>query len=74
MPTIEITIDEYVGREVKHERELKGYKQEELATAIGISTMGLSYLERGKRSWKPSTLEKVAKALGCKMTDFIPNH
>lgn len=42
--------------------------QEEVAKELGLSTMGLSYLERGSRNLKIEMLDKWATVLGMKLT------
>jgi len=45
-------------------RKQLGMKQADLAKMLGLSTMGLSYLERGTRKLKLETLDKWANTLG----------
>ena len=45
-------------------RKELGMSQSDLAPKIGLSTMGLSYLERGTRKLKVEVLEKWIEALG----------
>lgn len=42
--------------------------QEDVAKELGLSTMGLSYLERGSRDLKVEMLDKWATVLGMKLT------
>ena len=49
---------------IKEIRELRGLEQKEVAAEIGISAMGLSYIESGKN--KPTKwLNKISKILDC---------
>jgi transcriptional regulator with XRE-family HTH domain len=48
-------------------RRYKDIKQEDLAKDLGISCMGLSYLERGEREIKLDFLIKWAGRLGLKV-------
>ena len=59
-----MSADEYLGGIVKQYREKNKVKQEQLAKYLGISTMGLSYLENGKRSWKLKDAIKAGNVLG----------
>jgi len=71
---IDITIDEYVGRQCKKARKARGFTQEEFSKKLGISHMGLSKLENGTRPWKASMLIKVAIKLKYPLTYFYqPN-
>lgn len=49
---------------IKEIRELRGLDQKDVAAEIGISAMGLSYIESGKNKPK-KWLIKIAKVLDC---------
>ncbi|WP_293308082.1 helix-turn-helix domain-containing protein [Pedobacter sp. UBA5917] len=53
----------HLGRKISRIRELRGMKQEALATELGISQQAISKLEQSEEI-EDSTLEKVAKVLG----------
>ena len=53
----------HIGRKISRIRELRGMKQEVLATELGISQQAISKLEQSEEI-EDSTLEKVAKVLG----------
>jgi transcriptional regulator with XRE-family HTH domain len=53
----------HLGRKISRIRELRGMKQEHLATELGISQQAISKLEQSEEI-EDSTLEKVAKVLG----------
>lgn len=53
-----------VGTRIKHWRERKVLGQAELAAKAGISVTGLSRIELGQRKPRPSTVRKIAEALG----------
>jgi len=53
----------HIGRKISRIRELRGMKQETLATELGISQQAISKLEQSEEI-EDSTLEKVARALG----------
>jgi len=53
----------HLGRKISRIRELRGMKQDALATELGISQQAVSKLEQSEEI-EDSTLEKVAKVLG----------
>lgn len=61
--SVGLTFDEYVGRQIKTARTAKKIKQEDLAHKLGISKMGLSYIERGQRGLRVSLFMEIAKHL-----------
>ena len=52
------------GALLKRYREAAGLTQEELAERAELSVRGLIYLERGQRRPYPSTVRRLADALG----------
>lgn len=54
-----MTINEYL----KNKRRGMGLKQADIAPKLGVSLMGLSYLENGTRNIKIKMLRKWAKLL-----------
>ncbi|MFC4143387.1 helix-turn-helix domain-containing protein [Pedobacter mendelii] len=71
METSEKTNRMHLGRKISRIRELRGMKQEALATELGISQQAISKLEQSEEI-EDSTLEKIAAALGLP-TDAIKN-
>ncbi|RZK53354.1 MAG: XRE family transcriptional regulator [Pedobacter sp.] len=71
METSEKTNKMHLGRKISRIRELRGMKQEALATELGISQQAISKLEQSEEI-EDSTLEKIASALGLP-TDAIRN-
>jgi len=61
------------GLLVKQHRELKNLSQEELANKAGLHRTQISLVERGMRSVRLSTLEKLATALEIQPSKLIPN-
>jgi transcriptional regulator with XRE-family HTH domain len=61
----------HIGRNISRIRELKGMKQEALATAIGVSQQSVSNIE-GSEIIEEEKLIEVAKALGV-TTEAIKN-
>ncbi|WP_316799508.1 helix-turn-helix transcriptional regulator [Pedobacter frigidisoli] len=53
----------HLGRKVSRIRELRGMKQDALATELGISQQAISKLEQSEEI-EEATLEKIAKVLG----------
>ena len=57
---------------VKEEREIQGMSQEQLSNKAEVSRTIISGLENGKTDVITNvTLEKIAKALGKKVTDIF---
>lgn len=52
-------------------RELKGYSQRALAKESGVSPATIHELENGRRRPNPSTLRKLAAALGVEVVDLL---
>ena len=63
METAEKINRSHLGRKISRIRELRGMKQEALATELGISQQAISKLEQSEEI-EDSTLEKIAKVLG----------
>lgn len=55
---------ESAGAAIRALRESRDWSLADLATATGVSIMGLSYLERGARKPHKSTVQKVENGLG----------
>ena len=72
METAEQTNRTHIGRKISRIRELRGMKQESLATELGISQQAISKLEQSEEI-EDSTLEKVAKVLGVS-AEMIKNY
>ncbi len=56
-----------VGRNIKKEREAKGWSQEELADRAGLHRTYVSGVERGVRNPTVTVLERMAQALSLKI-------
>ena len=59
-----------VGQKIKKIRKSKKYTQEKLAELIGIEPQSLSYMETGKFSPSPDTLQKLGEILNVKPYEF----
>jgi transcriptional regulator with XRE-family HTH domain len=53
----------HIGKKISRIRELRGMKQEALATALGISQQAVSNIENSE-TVEDAKLEEIAKALG----------
>lgn len=59
-----------VGKRIKTIRKSKKYTQEQLAELVGIEPQSLSYMETGKFSPSPDTLQKLGKILNVQPYEF----
>ena len=57
-------------RQVRGENQLS---QERLGALAGLHRTFVSMVERGKRNVTIATVEKLAKALKCRMADLMPD-
>jgi transcriptional regulator with XRE-family HTH domain len=53
-------------------RRAHGWTQQQLAERSGVDKATINQAERGRRSPRVETLEKLAVALGVEMADFFP--
>lgn len=60
-----------IGRNVRHARRLRGMTQQELAADAHTTQHTVSAIERGQRDPHPTTLRKIADALGVEVADFF---
>lgn len=60
-----------IGDKIKKAREAKGLSQKEVATALKMDQSQYSKIENGKTDPYFSTIEKIAKALGIKVSDLL---
>jgi transcriptional regulator with XRE-family HTH domain len=61
----------HIGRKISRIRELRGIKQETLATELGVSQQSVSRMEQSE-ALEDDVLEKIAKILGV-TTEAIKN-
>jgi XRE family transcriptional regulator, regulator of sulfur utilization len=61
----------YVGENVRELRTLSALTQEELADSAGITATALSRIERNEAEPRPSTIRKLAAALGVEPRELI---
>ena len=60
-----------LGVKIRELRKAKGWTQEQLAKAVGVSTNFIGYVERGVRKPSLNTLERIARALGVATKDLF---
>jgi transcriptional regulator with XRE-family HTH domain len=60
-----------VGEKIRTIRELKGIKQETLATLLGISQTAYSKIERNESDISLTRLSQIAEQLGVKEEDIL---
>src|SRR4051812_26545597 len=61
MPDVKVKYN--IGKKIERIREIKGIKQEALATAIGVTQQAISKLEQSEMI-DEEKLQKIAEALG----------
>ena len=59
------------GNKVRKERVKLGLSQEELAAKAGVHRTYIGMIERAEKNITLENIEKVAKALGLKLSDFF---
>lgn len=60
-----------IGNTIAEIRNEKNYSQEELADLCGVHRTYISQLERGLKNPTLNVLQKIAKALGIKLSTLI---
>jgi len=60
-----------VHEKLKAMRLYRDWSQEEMAAKLGYSTNGYAKIERGETDIKVEKLEKIAKALGMELQQFL---
>jgi transcriptional regulator with XRE-family HTH domain len=61
----------YIGDKLKRERTLSALTQEELAEKAGLTTATVARIERDEAEPRPSTLRKLAAALGVQPRELV---
>ncbi len=61
----------YVGDNLKRLRTLNALTQEELANKAGLTSAAVARIERNEAEPRPSTLRKLAGALGVKPAQIV---
>lgn len=65
------SINERIGSVIRRNRELRGLSQEGLAALAEMSRAHVGEIERGEVTPSFVTLQKIASALGEKLSDLI---
>jgi transcriptional regulator with XRE-family HTH domain len=60
------------GELVRTKREAAGLSQEELAFRVGLHRTYVGSVERGERNITLANIYRLAKALGCPVTELMP--
>lgn len=60
-----------IARRIAKYRKLKGLTQEELAEKVHMSRVFIGYIEQGRNTTTVETLQKIARALGIKVTELM---
>ncbi|MBT3249947.1 MAG: helix-turn-helix transcriptional regulator [Candidatus Pacebacteria bacterium] len=60
-----------LGKKIKQLRAEKKLSQEDLAEMTGVTTVYIGYIEQGRRVPSLKTTDKIARALGIKITDLL---
>ena len=61
------------GKRLRELRTEAGLSQEKLAAKAGMARNFVSMVETGQRNVTLATVEKLAKALACRMADLMPD-
>ncbi len=59
------------GELVRRLRQERGYSQEEFSFRVGLHQTYVSSVERGERNVTIQTADRIAKALGTKLSDLF---
>ncbi len=60
-----------LGKKIQRRRKLLNLKQARLAEKAGISAVYMGYIEQGRYAPSLEVLERVAKALGIKLSELF---
>ena len=63
----------FVSNRIKTAREAAGMTQEQLSAKCGLHQTHICKLENGQHSPTRKTLQKIADAIGCPVSDFDPS-
>ena len=64
-------IKKIFGKNLRTNREKKGFSQEKLADLSGLHRTYISDVERGERNISLENIQKIADSLGIKITDLF---
>lgn len=57
---------------LRRRRIAAGLSQTALAEKAGVNNSHISQVEHGRKGFSPASLGRLATALGCEITDFMP--
>ena len=60
-----------LGKRVKKYRKDRSWSQEDLAEIVGVSSTYVGFIEQGVRVPSVKTMDKIARALGVKISDLL---
>lgn len=63
-----------LGRALRDARKAKGITQEQLARAVGLSRPSVVNIERGKQPLQVHAFVDIARAIGARPSDLIPEN
>lgn len=61
-----------IGENIKKARKAAGLTQKELGEKLGVSNTMIAIYETGRRIPKTDTLQRIASALNCSITNLFP--
>jgi transcriptional regulator with XRE-family HTH domain len=67
----EETLARRFGELVRRLRQERGYSQEEFSFRVGLHQTYISSVERGERNVTIQTADRIARALGTKLSDLF---
>jgi len=65
------TLRRRIGDTIRHLREEKSLSQEKFAELTGHHRTYIGFLERGERTPNVATLQRIAEALGIKLSELL---
>lgn len=66
-------IEKSISQKIKHMRKISGLKQDEIAELFGVSRTTISNIERHYHLPTIPTLLNLIAAIGCKISDVLPD-
>lgn len=66
-------IDGVISAKITARRKSRGVSQQALAEKIGVGFQQIQKYESGENRVAASRLIRIARALGCKITDLVPD-
>ena len=66
-----LTLPQKVGRAIRRLRERRDESQEDFADRVGLHRTAMSALERGRTDPRLSSLERIARGLGVRVSELL---